>query len=177
MVVGGTFDPVHIGHLHIARVAAEVLGVERAVLAVGDAHPHREPTLFDRGERIAMVRAAIDGEPSLVEAGQLGVNDASLVSVVRRLARRRELHVVFGADSAVRLTGWDGLTELCRVASVWAVPRAGTPAAGLPVPTLPVEPILASASEIRRHAAVHLVPEAVRQTVADALARRAALAS
>jgi len=177
VVVGGTFDPIHVGHIHIARAAVSVLGADRAVLAVGDAHPHREPTVLDRDERIALVRAAIEGDASLVEAGQVGVEDASLVSAVRRLARRGRLHVVFGADSAARLVNWGGLAELSRYAMVWAVPRSGTAPCQVPVPMLPVESLDVSASAIRRGADHDCIPRSIRATTTAALARNVELTS
>jgi len=182
VVLGGTFDPVHLGHLHIARRAVAILQADRAVLAVGGAHPHREPTVLDRDERVTLVRAAIADDPLLFEAGQLGVEDPSLVNVVRSLATRNDLHVIFGADSAARADRWRGLGELRELATLWAVPRRGSSLRGLTIPTLRIDPLAVSATEVRVRCAAGddvdpMIPAAIADRVSWAYAPRTAVLS
>ena len=64
-ILGGTFDPIHLGHLAIAEEARETLGLER-VLLVPAAHPPHKPgrPITDAGHRLAMAELAVAGNPA-----------------------------------------------------------------------------------------------------------------
>ena len=64
-ILGGTFDPIHLGHLAIAEEARETLGLER-VLLVPAAHPPHKPDrpITDAGHRLAMAELAVVGNPA-----------------------------------------------------------------------------------------------------------------
>ena len=62
---GGSFDPVHMGHLHVARVAQRARDLERVVFVPAARPPHKlERALAPGADRLAMLRLAIAGEPS-----------------------------------------------------------------------------------------------------------------
>src|SRR5690606_38211356 len=95
VVLGGTFDPVHRGHIETAKDAARTLGASFGVLAVGDSHPHRPIPSLERDARVALVRLACTREPDIVEAGQLGADGTDLITVARQLSTTaNELHFV-----------------------------------------------------------------------------------
>ena len=64
-IFGGTFDPVHIGHLTVAWEAAELLDAEVRLMPA-NVPPHRAAPLASAAERVAMLRAALAGQPRLV---------------------------------------------------------------------------------------------------------------
>ena len=134
-VLGGTFDPFHLGHLGLARAARDALGLER-VLVMPAAHP---PHKLDRPvtapeARFALVAAGVAGEPRL-EVSRLELDRggpsftvdtvADLVAAERAAGRPGDVTVILSAESFAGLAGWhepDRLLELARIA---VAPRAG----------------------------------------------------
>ncbi len=63
-LLGGTVDPVHIGHLLMARAAMETMGLDKVICIPSCVPPHKKtPTLFTAQDRLNMVRVAIKGTP------------------------------------------------------------------------------------------------------------------
>ncbi|MDZ7586078.1 MAG: adenylyltransferase/cytidyltransferase family protein, partial [Thiobacillus sp.] len=65
-VFGGTFDPIHFGHLRLAEEMAEKLGLERVLFIPAGLPPHRGAPRTAAGHRLEMVRRAIAGNPRFV---------------------------------------------------------------------------------------------------------------
>jgi nicotinate-nucleotide adenylyltransferase len=135
-VLGGTFDPVHLGHLAIAEDAREALGLERVLFIPAAAPPHKPGRPISPGEtRLAMVELAIAGNPAFavdrVELDRPGpsyaVDTIELLAARERAAGRDpDLTFILSAEAFRELPSWrspDRLLELCRFA---VVPRAGT---------------------------------------------------
>ena len=153
VVLGGTFDPVHIGHLSLLRGARKVLDAALGVVVVEDGHRHRAVPVAPVQDRRHLVQLAIDGDGTLSEASQMGI-DVGLVGAVDHLRDLgHEVHVVFGSDSARHLDRWNG-RQLLRGAELWVVPRQGDADGGCPgVGRLPVLVPAVSATQIRLAAA------------------------
>ena len=64
VLYGGTFDPVHAGHLGVARHARDVLDAEVALMPAADP-PHKGPTRASAAQRAQMLQLAVEGEPGL----------------------------------------------------------------------------------------------------------------
>jgi len=122
---GGSFNPVHSGHLIIARSVAEQLHLDRAILLPSASPPHKTAAaLLDPQHRLAMVQLAIDGEP-LFEVNDHDLTREGPSYTVDTVAHFREelgldvvLHWLIGADSLVELTSWyraRALVDSCRI--------------------------------------------------------------
>ena len=135
-ILGGTFDPIHIGHLAIAEEARDALGLER-VLFIPTRQPVHKPgaEVAPAEDRVAMVAAAIAGNPAFVleraEVDRAGPSYSvetleGLVATARAADRPTEFTFILSAEAYAGLPTWhrpERLFELCRLA---VLPRPGT---------------------------------------------------
>jgi len=130
-VLGGTFDPIHLGHLAAARAAMECGRLDKVLLIPTGVPPHRPATVADARQRIEMCRLAIEGEERFevwdVEVRRRG--PSFTVDTLRELRRRYpndELFLILGWDAAKLLASWRDPDEVRRLASVVVVTRPGS---------------------------------------------------
>lgn len=127
---GGTFDPVHEGHLAIARAARDALPAEVRLVPAADP-PHKDATHADAAHRAEMLELAIDGAPGLcVDRRELERAGPSYsVDTLRGLREEhggeRPLVWLVGSDSLLQLDTWHRWRELFALAHVLAVQRPG----------------------------------------------------
>ncbi len=135
---GGTFDPVHTGHLSVAWEAAELLDAEVHLLPA-NVPPHRLAPIASAAERVAMLRAALAGQSRLVlDTRELARSGPSYtVDTLRELRAEqgdRPLVLLLGADAFAGLSSWHEWRALFDLAHVGVLSRpgvAGTPGAAL----------------------------------------------
>jgi nicotinate-nucleotide adenylyltransferase len=175
---GGSFDPVHHGHLIVARVAAEVLGLDSLRFV-----PAREQP-FKRGlhraaaaQRAAMLDLAVAPEPGFaVERAELERPGPSYTVDTLRALRAREPGIepilLLGADAAGELGAWHEAEQIPSLARVVVFARAGVaiPSSPLIARTVEVPAIEISATEIRERVRAgksirYWVPDAVAEYV------------
>lgn len=126
-VFGGTFDPVHVGHLIMAQEALSKLRLDR-VLFVPAARPahKRSRTIASAAHRVAMLRLAVRGVPQLqvstleVERGGVSFTVDTLESLARE---SRDLYFVMGQDSLDDFPTWRDPERIARLARLAVVPR------------------------------------------------------
>ena len=130
-LMGGTFDPVHVGHLAIAEEARDALGLDRILFVPAGTPPHKpasEVTATDH--RVAMVELAIadnpDFELSRIEVDRPG--PSYTVDTVEQLAEDAEVTVILSAETFRELPTWHEPERLFEAAFVAVVPREGYPA-------------------------------------------------
>ena len=108
-VLGGTFDPVHIGHLRGALEVAETLALDELRLTPSARPPHRDKPQVSAKDRLAMVECAVAGvAPLVVDARELQRNKPSYTIDTLELMRA-ELAV---SDQVFLLLGWDAFCGL-----------------------------------------------------------------
>jgi nicotinate-nucleotide adenylyltransferase len=176
---GGSFDPIHHGHLIVGQVAAETLGLDELRFV-----PAREQP-FKRGghgasaaDRAVMLELALAGLAGFtVERAELEREGPSYTVETLEALRAREPGTAFtllvGADAAMELDAWHRAAELPRLARVvvFARPGAPMPASPLVAARIAVPAIEISATEIRGRVRAgrsirHWVPEPVAEYVA-----------
>lgn len=136
-IFGGTFDPIHIGHLSVAWEAAELLDAEVRLMPAS-VPPHRPPPIADASARVAMLRAALAGQSRLaldtreLARGGLSYTIDTLIEL-RAEEGDRALVLLLGADAFAGLPGWHRWRELFEVAHIGVLSRPGVSAV-LPEP-------------------------------------------
>ncbi len=132
-IMGGTFDPVHLAHLALARTALDRLGLAEVRWIPAGRPWHRDAPGASPADRVAMVRAAIAGEPRFVldaseaEAGAPGYTVDTLARLRRELGPDRTIVLLMGADAFRGLAGWHRWRELFDFAHIAVATRPGFP--------------------------------------------------
>ena len=128
-VFGGTFDPVHVGHVVVATESRAQLALDRVLLVVaGDPWQKRGQVVASAADRLALVTAAVK-EVEGVEASAIEIerNAPSVTAdtLEALTAPDRELFLVLGADAVANMGTWRRLEETRDLATVVVVERAG----------------------------------------------------
>jgi nicotinate-nucleotide adenylyltransferase len=159
-ILGGTFDPIHVGHLVAATWAREALDLDRILMVVANQPwqktAHRRVTAAE--DRLAVVAAAVEGvpglEPSRVEIDRGG--PSYTVDTVRQLTGDHpdtSFTLVIGADVAADLDTWHHGATLAGLVTLAVVDRAGVPRtadpAGWRVERVAIPALDVSSSELR----------------------------
>ncbi|QGW79917.1 nicotinate-nucleotide adenylyltransferase [Pseudomonas alkylphenolica] len=128
-VLGGTFDPVHIGHLRSALEVAEVLALDELRLMPNARPPHRDTPQVSAQDRLEMVRCAVEGVPTLsVDARELARDTPSytietLELMRAELAASDQLFLLLGWDAFCGLPSWHRWEELLQHCHILVLQR------------------------------------------------------
>ncbi len=144
-VLGGTFNPIHLGHLRVAEEAREAFALDRVVFMPANIPPHKaDPHLAPAGLRLEMVRLAIEGNPAF-EASSMEIErggSSFTIDTVRALMaggpEGLKVSLIIGSDSFNDITTWREYEELLGLVSLVIVSRPGYPVKK-PAEALPVE--------------------------------------
>ena len=130
-VFGGTFNPVHYGHLRSALELVETLQLAQLRLMPCAVPPHREAPACTAEDRAAMVELAVEAEPHLAcdrrelqRPGKSYTID-SLVELRDELGEENPLCLVMGCDAILGITGWHRWQELLDWAHIVVIARPG----------------------------------------------------
>lgn len=132
---GGTFAPIHNGHLRLAIELKETLGLDAVQVTPSARPPHRARPGVSAERRLDWVRLAVGDEPGLVvddrevrraTLGQLSYTYDSLMELKREQPDAR-LYLLLGDDAAHQLPGWHRWRELFDLAHLVVVERPGLP--------------------------------------------------
>jgi nicotinate-nucleotide adenylyltransferase len=128
-ILGGTFNPIHVGHLRAAEELLEALELERVLFVPSAQPPHKsardDDPIAPTRERLAWVRAAIDGNPAFavdeleIERGGRSYAVDTLSVLAERLAPGRPVFLI-GHDAFVEVGSWREPERLFELAH-WAV--------------------------------------------------------
>jgi nicotinate-nucleotide adenylyltransferase len=158
-IFGGTFDPIHVGHLVTAVNVRHSLRLDRVLLVVANDPWQKAGTVgTSAADRLAMVEAAVADVPGL-EASDLelrrGDNSytADTLADLRRDHAEADLFLVLGSDAAARLPTWERADEVQRLATLVVVNRPGaealTPPPGWTYERLEVPRLEVSSTDLR----------------------------
>jgi nicotinate-nucleotide adenylyltransferase len=131
-IFGGTFDPIHLGHLSVAWEAAELLDAEVRLLPAS-VPPHRDAPIASAAQRVAILRAALKNQMRLtLDTRELDrVGPSYTIDTLRELRAEqgeRPLVLLVGADAFAGLANWHRWRELFEVTHVGVLSRPGVSA-------------------------------------------------
>lgn len=135
-ILGGTFDPIHCGHLRFAQEAVRALALAELRFIPAGVPPHRPAPLTSAQHRLEMVKRAVGGLAKLTLDEREIAKTApcytveTLASLRGELGAGRPLCLLLGADAFLGLPGWHKWRELFRLAHVVAASRPGFDALG-----------------------------------------------
>lgn len=186
-VLGGTFDPIHLGHLAVAEAAIDCADLDQVVFVPTGAPPHRPPAVASGAQRFEMCRLATAGDSrftvSDIELNRAGPSyTLDTLLALRGSNPHAEMFLVLGWDAASQLRSWYRPDDVLALAPVVVVTRPGRAAptvqdvktAGLDparVILCPRQTPSVSGSELRRELSAGRtvtgrVPEAVERYIA-----------
>jgi len=132
-IFGGTFDPIHHGHLILACEAIETLALDVVIFVPAAASPHKLQGESASAEaRLEMVRAALEGEPHFAsDAMELERPPPSYAIDTMETLRQREPDAQFfylvGEDNVARLETWHRFADLAKLVQFIVLDRTGRP--------------------------------------------------
>jgi nicotinate-nucleotide adenylyltransferase len=159
-VFGGTFDPIHAGHVEAAEAVHRTLDLDRTLLVVANEPWQKEGTrsVTPAEDRMAMVEAAVADRPGL-EPSRLEIDRGGpsytidTVEELHRLSPGSELFLVVGADVVPDLPTWRNQAALQESVVLVVVDRPGAtgeqPPPGWQAVSVPVPPFDVSSTELR----------------------------
>jgi nicotinate-nucleotide adenylyltransferase len=132
-VLGGTFDPIHVGHVAAASAALACADLDLVLFVPSAQPPHRAAALAPAVDRLEMCRLAIVGEPrfevSDVEIRRGGRSyTVDTLQELKRLRPADELLLILGWDAAQLLRTWRDPEKVIELASIVIISRPGTKA-------------------------------------------------
>ncbi|MDO8662320.1 MAG: nicotinate-nucleotide adenylyltransferase [Candidatus Omnitrophota bacterium] len=173
-ILGGTFNPVHIGHLILAEEAREKLGLEKIFFVPANLPPHKENgDIAAASLRLKMLKLAVKGNK------YFNVSDAEVkrqgrsytIDTIKEFKDKYlqdELYFIIGSDLLKYLEEWKDLAEINKMVKFIAATRPGYPLEKIPsyIQTLGIRAVDISGFEVRRcikedKSFRYLVPEAV----------------
>ena len=180
-VLGGTFDPVHIGHLVLAEEAVNQLGLDRLIFVPTNQPPHKDYSpLADAEDRFIMAKLAVEDNPSFevsrVEIDRPGKSYSveTLKQLKEEYGPEAEIFLLTGSDSLEELSSWRQIDEVLRLCRFVVAGRPGYPLKNLPpgAGSISITPVNVSSTEIRRRieqgeSIRELLPDKVRKYILE----------
>lgn len=130
-IFGGTFDPIHFGHLRLAEEMAEGLGLERVLFIPAGQPPHRGAPRTAAAHRLEMVRRAVVGNPRFavdareVQSPRPSYTVDTLTTLRAELGEEQPLWLLLGSDAFLELPTWHEWRQLFDLAHIAVAARPG----------------------------------------------------
>ena len=129
-IFGGTFDPVHFGHLRAALDVKQALALNEMRLIPAFEPPHRDAPVANPGQRLTMLRAAVGAEPDLLVDNREMLREGKSFMVDTLISLRKDLGdeplcLVLGVDAFLTLDSWHRWKEVLHLTHIVVTHRPG----------------------------------------------------
>jgi nicotinate-nucleotide adenylyltransferase len=158
-VLGGTFDPIHKGHLALAEASIEGLKLNQILLIPMNQHPfkNQDQIIASPETRLEMVRLAVEGNPMChvsdleIKRGGVSFTVDTLEELKKKFPDPHTLFFITGGDWGCELQSWKNINRILSLACFVVANRPGYHVSQLPekVSRLEFEPLNVSSTEIR----------------------------
>lgn len=156
-ILGGTFNPIHIGHLILAEEAREKLGLKKIIFVPTFLPPHKDNSnIAPASDRLTMIKLAIEGNKYFIVSDlEIKRNGRSYtIDTIKEFKEKfgsDDLYFIIGSDLLKYLEEWKDLNEIIKIVKFIAATRPGYPLEKIPsyINTLPIRAVDVSAFEIR----------------------------
>jgi nicotinate-nucleotide adenylyltransferase len=179
-VLGGTFDPIHIGHLAAASEVFAALSLDRVLVVPAAEQPFKRGAQVASGaDRLAMARMAVAADPRL-EVSAVDIERGAPTYTIDTMSDLDAAHpgstwyFVTGADALARLDEWRDSVRLRQIATFVGVTRPGydVPTGLRDVPLVEVPALGVSSTDVRRRISLglpirYLVPDVVADYIGE----------
>lgn len=180
-ILGGTFNPVHIGHLILAEEALSKLKLDKLIFVPTYIPPHKSVESDIRPkDRLKMVGLATEGNPAFevstfeIESKKKSYSIDTLKEFRRLYGEDSQLFVITGSDLLKDLFSWKDVNDIFKISKFIVANRPGYPVKEVPeeVETVVITPIEVSSEDIRKRLKAgrsirYLVPEKVREYIIE----------
>ncbi len=129
-LMGGTFNPIHMGHLACAEAVRCKFGFEKIVFMPSGTPPHKPPTVLEAEHRYEMTRLAIMDNPNFI-ISDLEINRTGntftidTIKEIKKIAADSEIYFITGADTVFEIETWKDVDELFTLCHFIAITRPG----------------------------------------------------
>ena len=131
-IFGGSFNPIHVGHIQLAKALCQQAGCDQLWFLVSPQNPFKQSStdLIDEDTRLEMTRIAVEHEPN-IEVSDFEFHLPRPSYMVNTLAAMRKAYpqhtfaLVIGADNWVKFDKWFKSDEIMKHHEVWVYPRPG----------------------------------------------------
>lgn len=180
-ILGGTFNPIHIGHLILAEEARFKLKLDKLILVPAFMPPHKDTSdVIDAKDRLEMVRLAIEDNPVFeistyeVDSKKKSYSIDTLKEFRKIYGDEAQLCFITGSDSLKDLFSWKNINDIFKISKFIVANRPGYPLKDIPkeADTVVITPIEVSSEDIRKRikegrSIRYLVSEKVRKYILE----------
>lgn len=177
-VLGGTFNPVHLGHLILAEEVRQKIGLDKVVFVPANLPPHKaDEEIISAGHRMKMLSLAVKGNPYFcvsdieIKRGSRSYT-IDTIKEFNRIYSCDELYFIIGSDLFKYLNEWRDLKEIIALVKFIVATRPAYALDNLPdyMTKIDIRAVDISAFEVRQcikqnHSFRYLVPDSVRQYI------------
>lgn len=180
-ILGGTFNPTHIGHLILAEEALSKLSLDKVIFVPTFIPPHKNvESNIKPKDRLRMVELAIKDNPAFevstfeIDSKKKSYSIDTLKDIRKTYGDNAQLYLITGSDLLKDLFSWKDVNEIFKISKFIVANRPGYPVETVPkeVETVVITPIEVSSEDIRRRlkegrSIRYLVPEKVRTYIIE----------